>query len=474
MEKRVARRSIKKRILIQIFATLGLTYLITLTILLSLIRIYFYRNYFSNMKREITISSSYFQDNIGIDVPLIENIYLNQDTWWKSQNVRVQLFDSSGVILMDSQAILDADSPDVSDVTTALNGETGSSVFRLNSTGEYVMSVTMPLYSTGRIVGVIRNIGSLQQVDNNLFRIAALFFVIGGLITGIAMFMGTLMVERMIAPILGLTDSAREMADGNYNVRSRVFFDDEVGELSQTFNYMVSEIKKKNDLKNEFISSISHELRTPLTAIKGWAYTLKDPSTDEELLHSGLEIIEKESDRLKGMVDELLDFSKFSGGKIELKFGVVDPLELKDFIEILFKKRAEKERKNFEVVIPDNISKFRGDENRIKQVLINLLDNAIKFTDPGDTIKVSMTQNKEFTIMEVYDTGIGIEAGDLDKVTEKFYKGKHGKASNGIGLSIANEIVHLHRGTLNIESKVNEFTRMTVSLPRGANHEKIS
>ncbi len=426
------------------------------------------------MKREITISSSYFQDNIGIDVPLIENIYLNQDTWWKSQNVRVQLFDSSGVILMDSQAILDADSPDVSDVTTALNGETGSSVFRLNSTGEYVMSVTMPLYSTGRIVGVIRNIGSLQQVDNNLFRIAALFFVIGGLITGIAMFMGTLMVERMIAPILGLTDSAREMADGNYNVRSRVFFDDEVGELSQTFNYMVSEIKKKNDLKNEFISSISHELRTPLTAIKGWAYTLKDPSTDEELLHSGLEIIEKESDRLKGMVDELLDFSKFSGGKIELKFGVVDPLELKDFIEILFKKRAEKERKNFEVVIPDNISKFRGDENRIKQVLINLLDNAIKFTDPGDTIKVSMTQNKEFTIMEVYDTGIGIEAGDLDKVTEKFYKGKHGKASNGIGLSIANEIVHLHRGTLNIESKVNEFTRMTVSLPRGANHEKIS
>lgn len=471
MEKRVARRSIRQRMSGQILLILGLTYITIVLILVSFVRVYFFSNFYNNLKREVAIPAEYYEDNIGIEGTLTENLYSGQDSWWRSANARVQIYDTEGALLMDSQGILETDSPNLDDVSAALAGETGSIFFRAKSTGEHVMSAAMPLRSTGRIVGVIRYIASVRQVDNNILRIGALFFLIGGLVAGIAVFMGLIMTDRIVTPILGLTKSAREMARGNYNVRSQVANDDEIGELAQTFNYMVSEIKKKEALKNDFISSVSHELRTPLTAIKGWAITLKDPATDRELLDIGLDIIETESDRLKGMVDELLDFSKFVAGKVELKLGWIDPNELKGFVDNFVSSRTIREKKTFSVQVMAGMKPFWGDENRIKQVLINLVDNAFKFTEPGDQIRVEFSQTEAADLIIVHDTGIGIDPADLEKVTEKFYKGKHAMASSGIGLSIAQEIVQLHGGSLTIESQLDEYTRMIIKLPKGGSYE---
>ncbi|MFZ2258452.1 MAG: HAMP domain-containing sensor histidine kinase [Clostridiaceae bacterium] len=471
MEKRVKQGSIRARFTGSILLLLGLSYILTLAVLLSFVRAYFYTNFYNTMKGQLTYSSEYYEHNISTAGTLIENLYEDQDSWWVNASARVQIYDTDATLLLDSQAKLEPES-DLFDVKAALTGITEYQIFKVIDTNEHVMSVSVPLISTGSVVGVLRHISSLNQVDQNLGNITILFFIIAGLITAAASVLGVLVSRRMVHPITELTETARQMAKGKYNVISPVLSNDEIGTLARTFNYMTSEIAKKDELKNEFISSISHELRTPLTAIKGWAITLNDPATDRELLKTGLDIIEKESDRLKNMVDELLDFSKFSSGKIELIVGLIDPLDLKQFIGSFMDSRLKRDIRNFTMTVDDECEPFLGDENRIKQILINLVDNAIKFTEINDTIKVAITQNERDTILTVQDTGMGIAADEIPKVTEKFYKGRHSKASSGIGLSIVNEIAQMHKGSLTIESELGRGTTMRVSLPREATYEK--
>src|SRR5699024_3456165 len=226
------------------------------------------------------------------------------------------------------------------------------------------------------------------------------------------------------------------------------------------------EILKREEIKNDFISSISHELRTPLTSIKGWAMTLQSGNIrDDDLTLDGLDIIEKESDRLSYMVEELLDFSRFVSGGIDLEKEVFDMNSVLNMMAKQYMPRAKNEEIDFFVETNHNIDRFLGDENRIKQVLINLLDNAFKFTDKGGKIRLSVNKEENFIILKVSDSGIGIPKEDLPHVKEKFYKGKHSQSQSGIGLSICDEIAKLHDGKLEIESEENKGTIAKVILP---------
>ncbi|KAF5062328.1 HAMP domain-containing sensor histidine kinase [Proteiniclasticum sp. QWL-01] len=471
MEKRVRQGSIRASFIKSILLILGMTYILTLAVLLSFVRAYFYTNFYNTVKGQVQYSADYYEDNISTTGTLIENLYADQDSWWHSDGARVQIYDTSAQLLLDSQAHLESES-ELLDVRAALNGQTEYHIFKIGQTNEHVMSISTPLISTGKVIGVIRHIASLEQVDQNLLNITILFFQIGGAITAAAAMIGIFMSKKMIDPITELTETARQMAKGVYNVKSPVMSNDEIGTLSQTFNYMASEIAKKEELKNEFISSVSHELRTPLTAIKGWAVTLNDPATDPELLAMGLDIIEKESDRLKAMVNELLDFSRFASGKIDLKLDQVEPEQLKKFILSFVEGRKEREPRSFQLVMEESVAPFTADINRIKQVLVNLIDNAFKFTEPGDSIQVEVAQDLTSTWLTVKDTGIGIAPDEIPKVREKFYKGKHSKSSSGIGLSIVNEIALLHGGSLEIDSELNQGTRMRVRIPREVSNVK--
>lgn len=470
MEKRVKQGSIRTRFTRSIFLILGISYVLTLAVLLSFVRAYFYTNFYNTAQAQAAYSADFYRDNLSTVGTLVESLYSDQDSWWRTDRARVQIYDTDARLILDSQAALNPES-DLTDVEVALTGRSEYQIFKIQDTDEHVMSISEPLISTGNVVGVLRHIASLEQVDQNLRNIILLFFVIGGVISAAAAFLGIYLSRRLVMPITELTDTAREMARGNYNVKSPVMSHDEIGTLSRTFNYMSSEIAKKNELKNDFISSISHELRTPLTAIKGWAITLKDPQTDQDLLISGLGIIETEADRLKNMVDELLDFSKFTSGKIELKLGLIDPQDLEYFLKNFLDERLKREPRDFSFLSPENLEPFTGDEDRIKQVLINLIDNAFKFTNTGDRIEVEFGQNEYNTFFKVMDSGPGISREEIPKVTEKFYKGRHSKASSGIGLSIVNEITLLHNGRLDIESEPGRGTRMQVIIPREEPHE---
>ena len=229
---------------------------------------------------------------------------------------------------------------------------------------------------------------------------------------------------------------------------------------------MAEELIKKEQIKNDFISSVSHELRTPLTSIKGWAATLKSEELgDNHIMRDGLDIIENESDRLTRMVEELLDFSRFVSGRIKLENEVFN---LRETVEIIGKQltpKALNSKIEFLINIDPDLNTMMGDENRIKQVLINLLDNAFKFTPEGGKVILNAYKDENTVVLEVKDNGIGILEEELPRITEKFYKGKNSKSHSGIGLSICDEIVKLHDGTMEIASIVNEGTLVRVKLP---------
>ncbi len=256
------------------------------------------------------------------------------------------------------------------------------------------------------------------------------------------------------------------MASGQLSSRSTKKYDDEIGKLSDTLNSMAEELSHKDELKNEFISSVSHELRTPLTSIKGWAITLNTTDLDDkELLRDGLDIIEKESDRLTGMVEELLDFSRFVSNKITLRVKNINIVDVIEKVKKQLEPRAKREKINFVLEKDDDSIEIMADENRIKQVLINVIDNAFKFTPENGEVKITVKNKQEYVNIAVKDTGSGISKEDLPRVKEKFFKGKSSKSQNGLGLSISDEIVKLHNGTMDIYSEIDKGTEVVIKLP---------
>ena len=248
-------------------------------------------------------------------------------------------------------------------------------------------------------------------------------------------------------------------------------YNDEIGDLADNINTMASEISAADKMKNDFISTISHELRTPLTSIKGWGETLTLGNQDnvDELTKKGLQVIVKEAGRLEGFVEELLDFSRLQSGRMQLRLSKTDILAELEETLFTFRERAIREGYEVRYSVPEIPSVADADANRLKQVFMNILDNALKYSRPGSKIFVKAEfikkDDKEFVQIAVADQGCGISAEDLPHVKEKFYKANMSVRGSGIGLAVTNEIVNLHKGTLDVDSVEGKGTLVTIRLP---------
>ncbi|WZL71665.1 ATP-binding protein [Clostridiaceae bacterium 35-E11] len=459
------RKSIKRRLMINFVLVIFMSVFILEIILINFVKQYYYNNVEDVLTNQIMISSQIYSRYFS-NTTLRDNVLDNVDVFWKQTSAQVQIIDLSGKILMDSIGVVSKDPIETIDFHQALKGEKGLWIGKVNYDELNVMAVAYPLKSGERIVGVLRFITSLREVNHGIKRISLIFLSIGIFVMMISVAVSLFLANTITIPIKEVTHAAEKMALGNFKVRSHKTFDDEIGKLSDTLNFMAEEILKKDQLKNEFISSVSHEIRTPLTAIKGWAILLNTGELkEEEIRKEGLKIIEKESERLTTMVEELLDFSKFVSGKITLNKEEVEVGKLVEYIEKYMGPRAIRDQIQFIVDYDNHISPICLDKNRIKQVLINVLDNAFKFTDQGGIVKFHARQEKKEICLIIEDNGCGISSLDLPKVKEKFYKGKNSKSKNGIGLSICDEIIALHGGELAIESELNKGTTVMIRLP---------
>lgn len=458
-------KSIKSRLTVSYLFIITITVAILEVFLIFAIKEYYYNNMenmiFNQMKVSVDFYNSYLSSS-----SLKKNVQDNADIFWKNTSAEVQIIDKSGEMLMDSMGNFIEGKIQGDDVEKALRGVSGAYVTRDKTSKEKILYASYPLKSSNGIEGVLRFVTSLEEVDKVIIRISWTLIIIGIAVVLIAGIASIFLSDTIIKPLEEVTDMARKIASGRFNERINKKRDDEIGELSDTLNFMADEILKNDKLKNEFIASVSHELRTPLTSIKGWAMTIRtgDLEDKEEIL-DGLEIIEKESERLSSLVEELLDFSKFVSGKISL---IKKPIDIKNIIEYIQKQmspRALRQNINFTIEMEKDLSVILLDENRIKQVLINVLDNAFNFTDEKGSIEIKVTMEKNNLLLNVKDSGVGIPEEDLPRVTEKFFKGSSSKSGSGIGLSICKEIIDLHGGEFRITSEYGKGAQVSIRLP---------
>ncbi len=429
------------------------------------VRNYYYKNIQNTLDLRIENSLNLYEKYYS-DRNLNDFLYLDTDALWSSKDMQIQIIDtknevvydslgtSQGLVLQDNEIL---SKPGQINIIKDQNlfGNDGS----IHSTREI-------RNNKNEIIGYLRFISSLRSAKMSTMRvmISVVGLSVGVLIVSLSFIV--VFSRSLTKPLYELTKAAKKFSNGQYQDRIKIKSYQEIDQLTNTMNLMAEEILKKEQIKNDFISSISHELRTPLTSIKGWAVVLKDLKPEEaDYLRDGLEIIESESDRLGKMVENLLDFSRFISGRISLEKATFN---IAATCKEVIKQLMPKLNNNKIVLIDesyDDVCLTLGDENRIKQVLINVMDNAIKFTEESGWVKVSSFPDDKFFRILISDNGRGISKEEIAHVKEKFYKGKHSKSHSGIGLSVSDEIVKLHGGKLEIFSEKNMGTTVSIMIP---------
>lgn len=458
-------KSIRTRLVKNFMLIIVITVLTLQIVLTRGIKKYYYNNLEDVMTSQIQYSTDFYSRYFSTFE--IEDIILDDiDLFWKYTKAQVQILNMDGELLMDSLGVSYDGKIETSDVISAQKLEKGTWKGNVEYSDEPVMAISIPLINNSEPKGIIRFISSLEETNSRIKSINFVLNAMGLVVIILSGIVSLFLANSIVKPLIEVTEVAEKLADGQYKVRSTVELEDEIGRLSNTLNHMAEEILKREQIKNDFISSISHELRTPLTSIKGWAITLKaDDIRDDDLLKDGLNIIENESDRLTKMVEDLLDFSRFISGRITLEKEV---FSLRDTMNMIFKQyspRAKNKDINIDLYIGEDVDTITADQDRIKQVLINLVDNAIKFTPENGVIKLQTYTVEDNIVVVVEDNGVGIDEEDIPRIKEKFYRGKNKNANSGIGLSICDEIMSLHGGSLEIESEKDVGTKVKAILP---------
>lgn len=457
-------KGIRGRLAANFMIVIVISVVILEVLLIATIQQNYYASLRGSLSNQVKISADMYSKYFS-DTSLHDNILYNVDAFWNQSNAEVQIADREGRIVMDSLGTIAEASEPALDILEALNGGMGEWVGELN--GEKVMAVAYPLKSNGQIVGALRLLASTGAMDQDIRNTAQIFIAIGIFVILIVGLLSVFLANSILVPLQEVTTVAETMAAGDFQIRSAKKRDDEIGKLSDTLNYMADEVTKREKLKNDFISSVSHELRTPLTSIMGWAITLQSEKFQQkETLNDGLGIIAKESERLTHMVEELLDFSRFVSGRIRLEYEMVGLPGFLEDIRMQLAPRAAHENIDFSVVCPPDLPAVLTDSNRLKQLLINILDNAFNFTPASGSVHLQAEASEKEYKFIVTDSGCGIAADELPMVKEKFYKGKSSRSQNGIGLSICEEIVTLMGGRLEISSTLDVGTTVTITLPQ--------
>ena len=343
----------------------------------------------------------------------------------------------------------------------------GVAIYRTDSS-EMVMAVCCLVPYAAEDVAAMRLVTSLTLVQNQLKNVFLVSIVVVITILGFTVASGLYFVRSIVVPLGQVERTAASIARGELDVRMPVTGDarDEVDRLRGTINRMAEGLEETEKMKNEFISSVSHELRTPLTSIRGWVETLRtldDP--EDENYRKGLEIINNETARLYNMVEELLDFSRLQNGRLKMSCHPLDLVaELTDAV-LFCEARIQREGLLLSYSEPEEMIPVYADPNRLRQVFINILDNAIKYSAPGGRITVKIWQGEYKAFIEIIDQGRGIPPEDLDNVKTKFYKGSNSVRGSGIGLALVDSIMTALDGTLDLKSTLGRGTVVTLGLP---------
>ena len=463
MKKTRGRSSIAARWFLNSFSIVAVLLVIIDVACYFIVRSYYYnavRQYIETQANIIAGVVDRFYEQSGSDYS--DEIINSVEQFEKKNYAELMAINRDGRVYLSSSGFTPAENYDMPDYYTARrsDGLKGSYVGDLPS-GEKFMAFTVIHAATG--IG-IRIVTSLDKTDARIIRLSLEILAVSAVILLLLLVLGITFIRSIVRPIRRVGVTARRLAAGDFSVRIKNEQSDEIGELCDIFNYMADELETSENIKNEFISSVSHELRTPLTAIKGWSETI-DEIDDPETRKKGMKIINKETERLSEMVEELLDFSRIQNGHFSLQRANLDVIaEVSDAV-LVYEERARAEGITLTIEESDELAIVYGDKNRLRQVFINIIDNSVKYGRKGGHTTVSTAVSGDSIRISFADDGVGIAEDDLPRIKEKFYKANNTVRGSGIGLAVADEIIRIHGGSLDVSSTLGEGTTVSITLP---------
>ncbi|MBE6766575.1 MAG: HAMP domain-containing histidine kinase [Ruminococcaceae bacterium] len=472
LEIKVTRRSISTHWFINVFLVLAAAVIILETIVCISIQTRYYNSVY-NAAREYTKDLSLLATCERENFSNTAKEYIEE--FDHKEKLEIQIIDHRGKVIFASNGFAPTEQ-EMPDYQSAIAEGGPVKWTGKNAAGEKVMAETTILTDFGKgSNGAVRWVVSLEPADSKILLICLMCVLVGVAFLFLCWVSGMFFIRSIVRPVEEVSKMARKIAMGDFDTRIAVPKESEIGQLCDSINFMASELKSAEQMKNDFISSVSHELRTPLTAIRGWGETAKmSVGTDDEIVKKGLDVVLGESERLSGLVEELLDFSRIQSGRLKIEIGDLDiGKTLSDAVDMYYELAKQQEIELTFFPVPNTLF-VEGDRDRLKQVYINIIDNAIKYTEKGGHIIVSQYEEEGVVITKVTDTGVGIPAQDVDRVKERFFKSNKKVRGSGIGLAVADEIVKQHNGLLFIESKEGEGTTVTVALPSITPKEEVT
>lgn len=337
-----------------------------------------------------------------------------------------------------------------------------------NSFKDVVMSVAIPIKIGDDIIGAIVVHKAVKDVGVGINEI--FFQVLSPLLISVAVaaILVFILSRYIVRPIRNISYAAGELSRGNFDWRVKPKTQDEIGELAESFNKMAEELKLQDGLRNTFIANVSHELRTPLASVQGFIQGMLDRAIEEEDRDKYLQIVLGETKRMNTLITDLLNLAKIESGKFPIEYSEFDINELLRRSILLFEQRIEEGQLEVNFQIGDSKMFVWADEDRISQVITNLIDNAVKFTPPGGELKVWTQTVGSKVYVSIADTGEGIPVEDQPYVFERFFKvdksHSQSKPGTGIGLSIVKRIISQHGEKITLQSVPGKGTTFTFSL----------
>ncbi len=310
----------------------------------------------------------------------------------------------------------------------------------------------------------------LSDVRELMTTVSKIYFILAIIPIIIMFFAIYAMTYRFTKPLKTMSEAAKAMAKGDFSKRIPVTSDDEIGELSVSFNMMTNSLARLEGMRRSFVGNVSHELKTPMTTIGGFIDGILDGTIPEERREYYLKIVSTEVKRLSRLVEGMLSMARLESGEEILKPETFDFSQLLCTIVINQEQRIE--QRNLEISGLDSIENVNitADKDLIYQAIYNLVDNAIKFTNQDGKISFQLTQKNDSVIFKISNTGSGIPEKELPLIFERFYKGDKSRSdvkdSTGLGLYLVKTIVSSHKGNISVTSKENKFTTFEITLPK--------
>lgn len=427
--------------------------------------------YYSDVEEQIDeLSSRYANAMSSVEDSDVLQMFVTLASF---TNNEVYIVDRTGTIVIDSGITGIVTGENISE-KERMQLESGNPVYKeyhfLPSTERYLVA-GKPIFNESSFQGGIFVMSSLDAIDHSIAQVKQ-FTLITSVVAFVIGAGFIFMLSRKIsAPLIEMEEATRQISKGDLNTRVKIHSNDEIGQLAKAINDLALELARYRSNRQEFFANISHELRTPLTYLQGYANVLKQEMyTSEAEKQQYLTIIVDETQRLIHLINDLFDLSKAEEGQLVLEHKEVNVVQIMSSVINKAMLKANEKGLEIQKMIPDQPVLMYGDEKRLEQIFINLLENAIRYTEKGSlTVRVEQLPNQKIKC-SVSDSGIGIPQEDLPYIFERFHRVEKSRSRDyggtGLGLSIVKKLVELHRGTISVYSELGKGTTFEITFPQ--------